>query len=134
MDHNNLAWMIQDVKGPFIGLINLKKLSLADNSISYIKKEGFYGLDNLNELNLLQNNILEIQEEALKYMPNLTYMYLNSSSLMCDCSLSWLKQPNVFEHLPFDVINVFCGFPEKNRGKRLEEVPLSDFVCRKYFW
>lgn len=132
MDHNYLSWLIEDAKETFIGLRNLKKLSLANNKILFIKKEAFTGLDNLDELNLLQNNVLEIQDEAFKFMPNLVYLYLNSSSLVCDCSMAWLKQPNIFEELPFDFINAFCGFPEKNKGKNLKEVPLSDFVCRKY--
>ncbi|KAL4125958.1 hypothetical protein QTP88_010193 [Uroleucon formosanum] len=129
MDHNYLSWLIEDAKETFIGLRNLKKLSLANNKILFIKKEAFTGLDNLDELNLLQNNVLEIQDEAFKFMPNLVYLYLNSSSLVCDCSMAWLKQPNIFEELPFDFINAFCGFPEKNKGKNLKEVPLSDFVC-----
>lgn len=129
MDHNYLSWLIEDAKETFIGLRNLKKLSLANNKILFIKKEAFTGLDNLDELNLLQNNVLEIQDEAFKFMPKLVYLYLNSSSLVCDCSMAWLKQPNVFENLPFDFINAFCGFPEKNKGKNLKEVSLKDFVC-----
>lgn len=134
MDHNHLSWMIEDAKEPFKSLKNLKKLSLVNNKILYIKKEAFCGLGNLDELNLLQNNVLEIQEEALKCMPNLVYLYLNTTSLVCDCSLSWVKQPNIVEHLPFDFINVLCGFPEKNRGKSLDEIPLTDFLCRKFFF
>ncbi|XP_025208632.1 leucine-rich repeats and immunoglobulin-like domains protein 3 isoform X2 [Melanaphis sacchari] len=129
MDHNYLSWLIEDAKETFIGLRNLKKLSLANNKILFIKKEAFSGLDNLDELNLLQNNVLEIQDEAFKYMPNLEYLYLNSSSLVCDCSMSWLKQPNIFEDLPFDYINAFCGFPEKNKGKNLKEISFTDFSC-----
>lgn len=132
MDHNYLAWMIEDAKEPFNGLTNLKQLSLADNRILYIKKEAFFGLDNLDELNLLQNNVLEIQEEAFKFMPNLVHLYLNSSSLVCDRSLSWLKQPNIYERLPFNYINVMCGFPEKNKGKSLEEISMTDFLWRKF--
>ncbi|KAF0763529.1 leucine-rich repeats and immunoglobulin-like domains protein 3 [Aphis craccivora] len=129
MDHNYLSWLIEDAKETFIGLRNLKKLSLANNKILFIKKEAFSGLDNLDELNLLQNNVLEIQDEAFKYMPNLEYLYLNSSSLVCDCSMSWLKQSNIFESLPFDYINAFCGFPEKNKGKNLKDISLTDFSC-----
>lgn len=132
MDHNFLAWIIEDVKGPFNGLSNLKKLSLADNNILYIKKEAFCGLDELEELNLLQNNILEIQEDAFKCVPNLNYLYLNSTSLVCDCSLAWIKEPSVYDNLPFDFINVSCSFPEKNKGKNLDDLSESDFVCRKY--
>lgn len=132
MDHNFLPWIIEDTKGHFNGLTNLKKLSLADNNILYIKKEAFCGLNELNELNLLQNNILEIQEDAFKWMPNLNFLYLNSSSVVCDCSLSWIKQPNVYENLPFDFINVSCGFPEKNKGKSLDDISELDFVCCKY--
>uniref|UniRef100_A0A2S2QU68 Leucine-rich repeats and immunoglobulin-like domains protein 1 n=1 Tax=Sipha flava TaxID=143950 RepID=A0A2S2QU68_9HEMI len=129
MDDNSLAWLIEDAREPFNGLKNLKLLSLMNNKISFIKKEAFLGLDNLKELNLLQNNVLEIQEEAFKCMPELVNLYLNSSSLVCDCSLSWLKEPENFLNLPFDRINTFCGFPEKNRGKSLEDVPIEDFSC-----
>lgn len=125
--------MIEDAKGPFNGLANLKKLSLANNKVLYIKKEAFNGLDNLDELNLLQNNVIEIQEGAFKCMPNLVNLYLNSSSLVCDCSLLWLQQPSIIENVPFNFINVFCGFPEKYKGKNLKEVPISDFLCRKYY-
>lgn len=132
MDHNHLAWMVEDAKGPFNGLSNLKKLSLTSNKILYIKKEAFDGLDNLDELNLLENNVIEIQEGAFKCMPNLVYLYLNTSSLVCDCSLSWLQQPSVIEHLPFNFVNVVCGFPEMYKGKSLRELPISEFLCSKY--
>jgi len=131
MDFNHLAWMIEDAKEPFVGLTNLAKLSLVNNSIMYIKKESFDGLDNLDELNLLENDILEIEEEAFNSMPNLVYLYLNSSSLVCDCSLSWIKEQKIIEQLPFDFVNLACGFPEKNRGKGLNEVAKEDFVCCK---
>lgn len=124
--------MIEDAKEYFNGLTYLKKLSLINNKILYIQNEAFYGLENLDELNLLQNNILEIQEEAFKCMPNLVYLYLNSSSLVCDCSMAWLKQPKVFENQPFKFINLICGFPKKNEGKHLDEVPLTDFTCSMY--
>lgn len=124
--------MIEDKVDLFNGLKNLKKLSLANNKILYIKKEAFYGLDNLEDLNLLQNSILEIQEEVLKCMPNLDRLYLNSTSLVCDCSLSWIKESTIFEHLPINYIDMICGFPEKNRGKSVDDVPLNDFLCRKY--
>lgn len=110
----------------------MKKLSLADNKILFIRKEAFYGLDNLNELNLLENDVLEIQEEAFKYMPNLMNLYLNSSSLVCDCSLSWLKKPEIYENLPFQFITAICGFPENSKGKNIDDVPITDFLCRKY--
>lgn len=121
--------MIEDAKESFDGLTNLKKLSLVNNKILYIKNEAFYGLENLNELNMLQNNIVEIQENGFKFMPNLVYLYLNSSSLVCDCSLSWLKQRNIFENL-FNVINLICGFPKQNEGKSVEDLSLTDFTCR----
>lgn len=124
--------MIEDSKESFNGLTNLKKLSLVNNSILYIKKEAFYGLDNLDELNMLQNNIVEIQENAFKFMPNLVYLYLNSSSLVCDCSLSWFKQPNIFENAPFNFINLICGFPKPTEGKHLEDLSITDFKCSMY--
>ncbi|VVC33168.1 Hypothetical protein CINCED_3A007379 [Cinara cedri] len=131
MDHNILAWLIEDAKGSFNGLTNLKKLSLADTNILYIKKEAFCGLDNLEELNLMQNSIQEIQEDAFKCMPNLDVLYLNSSSLVCDCSLSWIKQPKVYENLPLDFTNISCGFPDQNKGKNLDQISESDFLCVK---
>ncbi|XP_050530009.1 leucine-rich repeats and immunoglobulin-like domains protein 3 [Daktulosphaira vitifoliae] len=129
MDNNHLAWMVEDVRGPFNGLKYLKKLSLAANNILYIKKDAFYGLENLIELNLLHNNIVEIQESSFKYLPRLVYLYLNTSSLVCDCSLLWLKQPSINEPLSINFINAFCGFPEKNKGKSLGQIPVTDFLC-----
>lgn len=131
MDNNLLAWMIEDAREPFIGLQNLKVLSLVNNNILYLKKEAFNGLGNLDQLNLLENKILEIEEESFDSMPNLVFLYLNSSSLVCDCSLSWIKLPYVFEKLPFDFINVKCGFPEQNKGKTLNNVSMADFLCCK---
>lgn len=131
MDNNQLAWMIEDAKEPFIGLTNLTKLSLVNNNILYIKNNSFDGLDDLDELNLLENNILEIEEDAFNNVPNLVNLYLNSSSLVCDCSLAWIKKENVIEDLPFDFVNVACGFPEKNKGKKLDELSEEDFVCCK---
>ncbi|XP_050425789.1 leucine-rich repeats and immunoglobulin-like domains protein 3 [Adelges cooleyi] len=127
MDRNHLAWMIEDAKGPFNGLKHLKKLSLADNKILYIRKDAFYGLENLDELNLLRNNIVEMQEGSFRYMPRLVYLYLNTSSLVCDSSLAWLKEPIVNGPLSLNFINAYCGFPEVNRGKSIEQVPAADF-------
>lgn len=124
--------MIEDKVDPFNGLTKLKKLSLVNNKILYIKKDVFNGLTNLEDLNLLENNILEIQEEVLKCMPNLDRLLINSTSLICDCSLSWIKESNIFEHLPFNLISMVCDYPEKNRGKSIDDVPLKDFSCCKY--
>lgn len=131
MDNNHLAWIVEDAKEPFLGLGNLIKLSLANNNILHIKKESFNGLENLDELNLLENNISEIEEESFNSMPNLVYLYLNSSSLACDCSLAWMKEPSIFEQLPFDFVNIVCGSPEKNKGKSLDDLFISDFLCCK---
>ena len=56
----------------------------------------------------------------------------NTSSLFCDCSLSWLPmwlRENNFEH---DVI-AKCAHPEVLKGRSIFTVDSSDFKCGTFY-
>lgn len=130
LSNNDISWTIEDMDGAFTGLVKLKRLGLNSNRIKSISKRAFSGLDQLHKLHLADNNISSIQSNAFSPLTDLVELTINSSSLLCDCQLSWLTgwiRESGFQN------NVLlqCSHPEHLKGKSIFQVPLQDFVCSK---
>lgn len=118
------------MQGAFTGLKRLTKLGLAGNLITSISEKAFDGLDNLLELDLSGNAIRTIHSNALSMMPQLRVFMLNTSSLLCDCSLRWF--PLWLAETRIKVDNVVCAYPEHLKGRPITEISHDDFLCCKY--
>ncbi|XP_072408027.1 leucine-rich repeats and immunoglobulin-like domains protein 3 isoform X1 [Chiloscyllium punctatum] len=126
--NNEISWTIEDMNGAFSELSKLKKLGLQGNRIRSITRKAFSGLDALEYLDLSNNAIMSVQSNTFSQMKKLHELYLNTTSLLCDCQLKWLHQwvtDNGFQ--PF--INASCAHPQWLKGKSIFATKPEDFVC-----
>uniref|UniRef100_A0A8C6YAT6 Leucine rich repeats and immunoglobulin like domains 3 n=1 Tax=Naja naja TaxID=35670 RepID=A0A8C6YAT6_NAJNA len=111
LKNNEISWTIEDMNGAFSGLDKLRRL-LQGNRIRSITKKAFSGLDALEYLDLSNNAIMSIQGNTFLQMKNLKELYINTSSLLCDCQLKWLPEwliDNKFQTF----VNATCAHPQK---------------------
>lgn len=128
LGQNKISWLIEDTSGVFIGLRKLQKLSLASNEITSINQKAFYGLTSLSELDLTANHIKTIQENAFINLP-LHILLMNTSSLICDCSLAWFQVWLVNNRILLP--ESYCTYPELLKGKNFTSIPVQGFLCSK---
>ncbi|KFM73600.1 Leucine-rich repeats and immunoglobulin-like domains protein 3, partial [Stegodyphus mimosarum] len=123
LKNNEVSWTIEDTGKIFAGLVRLKYLGLSNNKIKAIVKRAFTGLSKLETLNMTDNDITTIEEYAFDEMIHLQELYLNTTSLLCDCHLAWMT-------ISFQYgVHAKCGFPEKLRGESVFEVSPSEMLC-----
>ncbi|XP_066906291.1 leucine-rich repeats and immunoglobulin-like domains protein 3 [Halyomorpha halys] len=126
LSNNKISWIVEDTSGVFFGLKELQKLALGSNEITSINQKAFYGLNSLNELDLRGNHIKTIQENVFANM-NLHSLMMNSSSLICDCSLSWFQV--WLSKSSISLVDSFCEYPEILKEKSFASVPAQGFLC-----
>lgn len=132
LNNNKISWTIEDMQGAFVGLQRLTTLELANNVITSISENAFVGLNSLTNLDLSSNAINTIHKNALSAMPKLEVLSLNTSSLICDCSLGWFPLWLLQAHVVLD--NIFCAYPNRLKGKLIAKIQQEDFVCCKYIF
>ncbi|KAF7246498.1 Leucine-rich repeats and immunoglobulin-like domains protein 3 [Varanus komodoensis] len=126
---NNKVSYIADCA--FRGLSSLQTLDLKNNEISWTIEDmngAFSGLDKLRWLDLSNNAIMSVQGNTFSQMKKLKELYLNTSSLLCDCQLKWLPEwlvDNNFETF----VNATCAHPQILKGRSVFAVSLDGFVC-----
>ncbi|KAJ6653628.1 hypothetical protein lerEdw1_009004 [Lerista edwardsae] len=126
LKNNEISWTIEDMNGAFSGLDKLRLLQ--GNRIRSITKKAFSGLDALEHLDLSNNAIMSVQGNTFSQMKKLKELYLNTSSLLCDCQLKWLPQWLVDNNFQ-TFINATCAHPQILKGRNIFAVSLEDFVC-----
>ncbi|WAR25980.1 LRIG3-like protein [Mya arenaria] len=132
LNNNRISSTIEDLKGVFTGLVSLKILSLENNRIKTITKQAFMGLDQLEQLLLNSNNITTIQGNAFEPLPLLRQLSFNTTSLFCDCQLSWVPiwlRDNNFERS----VIAKCGHPQHLNGRSIFTVDSSEYKCDGQF-
>ncbi|XP_022080958.1 leucine-rich repeats and immunoglobulin-like domains protein 3 [Acanthaster planci] len=128
LSNNRISWSLEDMPGAFEGLISLRHLNLANNRIRSIAKRAFDGIEGIRELDLRNNNITSIQVNAFNHMQHLSQLLINSSTLFCDCQLSWF--PGWVDTAGYrDTIDGTCSHPPPLRGKNVFNVAPSLFIC-----
>lgn len=125
--------MVENTNGAFSPLKRLTKLSLAGNKIFHISKDAFSGLINVNELDLSNNAIASIEEKAFSYMSQLKELLLNTSSLICDCSMKWLPSWLNDTTIYVKSQNLTCIHPPKLKKKRVQYISPEEFICSKLY-
>ncbi|XP_066997340.2 leucine-rich repeats and immunoglobulin-like domains protein 3 isoform X2 [Anabrus simplex] len=130
LNNNKISWTIEDMNGAFLGLSHLMKFGLASNQIKTLNKKAFIGLEKMKTLDLTNNNITSVQDNAFAPMPHLTELFLNTTSLLCDCSLKWF--PSWLNRTTFSTLIAVCSYPDWLKGKSVLEVPLANFTCDEF--
>nr|XP_006815649.1 PREDICTED: leucine-rich repeats and immunoglobulin-like domains 2 isoform X2 [Saccoglossus kowalevskii] len=128
MNHNDISWTVEDTTGAFLGLEALHRLSLASNKIMSIHKRAFTGLSGLEVLDLSDNMLTSIEEDSFVNMQNLKELRINSTSLVCDCELKWIRnwiRSNGYENS----IDLKCSHPQRLKGQSILNVEGQKFIC-----
>ncbi|XP_045445540.1 leucine-rich repeats and immunoglobulin-like domains protein 3 [Melitaea cinxia] len=115
LNNNKISWTVEDMSGPFSKLQNLIIFNLSANHIKSISSRAFEGLSNVVELDLRANNITSIQHHAFDSLSKLRKLYLNSTSLLCDCNLLWMVKW-IRDKVEHKHVTATCAYPAEVRG------------------
>lgn len=128
--YNQLRWSVEDNSGAFSRLDSLQTLSLASNGIETVHVETFVSLVALRSLDLRGNQLRTLPRNPFSGLKHLTSVQLNTSSLVCDCHLSWLPAwlSSVLFNSSSSMI-VSCSYPPSLRDRPVSSLSSSDFSC-----
>ncbi|XP_054161051.1 leucine-rich repeats and immunoglobulin-like domains protein 3 [Oppia nitens] len=136
LNHNQISWTIEDSSGSFIGLEKLRNLGLAFNFIKSITKRTFSGLTNLEIVDLSHNPIASIQDQSFQWFQNLQEMRLNTTDLVCDCTLKWLPiwlaNSQIAKQHRMTATEAKCKHPERLINQSLIDANSDEFICQDY--
>ncbi|KAG7155884.1 Leucine-rich repeats and immunoglobulin-like domains protein 3-like 1 [Homarus americanus] len=130
LSQNQLRWSVEDNSGAFSRLDNLKSLSLAYNGIETVHVETFVPLMSLASLDLRGNQLRTLPNNPFARLKHLTSVHLNTSSLVCDCHLSWL--PGWLSAVTFNASSsmiISCNYPTSLRDRPVSSLLSTDFSC-----
>ncbi|XP_028302210.1 leucine-rich repeats and immunoglobulin-like domains protein 2 [Gouania willdenowi] len=128
--NNEISWAIEDSIGLFDGMKKLNTLILQQNKIKSITKKAFDGLEELEHLDLSKNDIMSIDPEAMSHM-KLKAFVLNTSSLLCDCHMSWLGSW-MKENRFLQSVSAVCAHPPPLLGHNVLSISPEQFVCNDF--
>lgn len=129
LSYNHISWIVENPHGAFARLQELTNLLLAGNDIFHISKDAFTGLDNVIQIDLSNNTIASIEDNPFKNLHKLKELLINSSSLICDCSLKWLSSWLIDYSVQIKSGNLSCVHPANLKKKPVRSIPSKDFVC-----
>ncbi|XP_050730735.1 leucine-rich repeats and immunoglobulin-like domains protein 2 [Eriocheir sinensis] len=135
LGHNGLRWSVEDNSGVFTSLTQLKSLSLAHNNIETIHVETLKPLVSLTSLDLMGNQLRTLPHNPFSGLIHLSSVALNTSSLVCDCHLSWLPSwlasitGNTSASSGKSSSTVECGYPPALQGRRVASLMGTEFSC-----
>ncbi|GMR47266.1 hypothetical protein PMAYCL1PPCAC_17461, partial [Pristionchus mayeri] len=125
---NHLAAIIEDSALLQGTLPNLTRLNFANNSLRQIPARAFRRFSSLTSLDLRDNEVTSIAEFAFEPL-KLKQLFLNTSSLLCDCSLSWFAPWVVSSSLPRSSIRTLCSFPDQLAELDLIAIDTGNLTC-----
>lgn len=108
---------------------SLLKFHLASNNIKSINKNAFTELKSISTLDLRGNNITTIQSGALSAVPNLRQLYLNTTTMLCNCDLQGFVQWIQDNRFIASQITAICDYPVRLHGKSLVDLSVSNLSC-----
>ncbi|GMT21940.1 hypothetical protein PFISCL1PPCAC_13237 [Pristionchus fissidentatus] len=125
---NALAAIIEDSALLQGTLPNLTRLSFANNSLRQIPARAFQRFSSLTVLDLRENEVTTIAEMAFEPL-KLKQLLLNTSSLLCDCSLAWFAPWLVSSGLPRVSVRTLCSFPEPLAELDVVAIDTGNLTC-----
>lgn len=123
LKNNEVSWIIEGTGKVFSGLVRLKYLGLANNKIKSVVRMAFTGMPRLETLNLTHNDITTIEKNAFDDLKLLHELYLNTSSLLCDCNSAWISKEFHYK------IHAVCSYPERFQGLSVFEISHTEMLC-----
>uniref|UniRef100_A0A8B9HPV4 Leucine-rich repeats and immunoglobulin-like domains 2 n=1 Tax=Astyanax mexicanus TaxID=7994 RepID=A0A8B9HPV4_ASTMX len=118
----------------FTGLGLLQTLNVGENRLTHLGEGVFSGLANVHTLDIRNNDIsLAIEDSVGMFvgMKKLNTLDLNTSSLLCDCQLTWLSRWLTNSHFQQSCAAV-CAHPAPLAGRSIFNVRPEEFVCNDF--
>uniref|UniRef100_A0A8C5HKU7 Ig-like domain-containing protein n=1 Tax=Gouania willdenowi TaxID=441366 RepID=A0A8C5HKU7_GOUWI len=131
LSHNHLTRLEETA---FIGLSLLESLNLGENSISHLGEGLFSSLASLRTLDFRNNEISWAIEDSIGLfdgMKKLNTLVLNTSSLLCDCHMSWLGSW-MKENRFLQSVSAVCAHPPPLLGHNVLSISPEQFVCNDF--
>ncbi|XP_063845133.1 leucine-rich repeats and immunoglobulin-like domains protein 3 [Scylla paramamosain] len=131
LSYNDLRWSVEDNSEVFSSLVHLESLSLAHNNIETIHVETFRPMVSLASLDLKGNQLRTLPHNPFLGLEHLSSVALNTSSLVCDCHLSWLPSwlAYINNSSTAPPSTVECKYPPSLKGRRVTSLKGMDFSC-----
>ncbi|VDN55885.1 unnamed protein product [Dracunculus medinensis] len=129
LSDNGLAVCVED--GSIFGntsLPSIHTLKFASNRIRTVPSRAFENFPDLQSLDLTDNPIASIQEGAFESV-HLKNLYINTSSLVCDCELRWFPKWLSSSGLDRSTISTVCLHPTFLQGIDITMVDVSNLTC-----
>ncbi|CAJ0928796.1 unnamed protein product, partial [Mesorhabditis belari] len=130
LSSNNLAVCVED--GAFLyntSLPFLKELRFTNNNLKLIPARAFERFPALEALDLRENPIATIYKGAFEPLA-LKILYLNTTSLLCDCKLDWWTQWLLVQsQLNRSMIETKCSHPSPLTGIDVTVIDIANLTC-----
>ncbi|KAF8372766.1 sma-10 [Pristionchus pacificus] len=128
LSNNHLAAIIEDSALLQGTLPNLTRLNFANNSLRQIPARAFQRFSSLTVLDLRENEVTTIAELAFEPL-KLKQLFLNTSSLLCDCSLSWFAPWLVSTAIRRSSIHMHCSYPDPLAELDVIAIDTGNLTC-----
>lgn len=129
LSSNTLAVCVEDGAVLYnTSLPFLKSLKFTSNQLRAIPKRAFARFPALVELDLSDNPIATIDSEAFEPL-KLQSLKLNTSSILCDCQISWFGVWLYESMLPREQINTKCSHPPQLKNLDVLAVDAGNLTC-----
>ncbi|KAJ8380136.1 hypothetical protein SKAU_G00009140 [Synaphobranchus kaupii] len=106
------------------GLVNLDRLLLHQNKVTFVQQRAFHDLGKLTTLFLFYNNLTILTGETMDSLVSLQYLRLNGNQWICDCRARTLWE--WFKRFKGSSSELECHVPVSLAGKDLARLKSSE--------
>ncbi|VIO87850.1 Uncharacterized protein BM_BM5894 [Brugia malayi] len=126
---NGLAMCVEDESVlANTSLPTLRTLKFTSNRVRTIPARAFENFPALQNLDLTDNPIAGVQNGAFEYL-HLRRLFINTSSLVCDCELKWFSHWLFSSKLDRKTITMLCSYPVALRGIDVAVIDDANLTC-----
>ncbi|KAK6111528.1 Leucine rich repeat family protein [Brugia pahangi] len=126
---NGLAMCVEDESVlANTSLPTLRTLKFTSNRVRIIPARAFENFPALQNLDLTDNPIAGVQNGAFEYL-HLRRLFINTSSLVCDCELKWFSHWLFSSKLDRKTITMLCSYPVALRGIDVAVIDDANLTC-----
>ncbi|MCP9265422.1 Leucine-rich repeats and immunoglobulin-like domains protein 3 [Dirofilaria immitis] len=126
---NGLAMCVEDESVlANTSLPTLQTLKFASNRVRTIPARAFENFPALQNLDLTDNPIASVQNGAFESL-HLKRLFINTSSLVCDCELKWFSRWLFLSKLDRKTVIMLCSYPIALRGVDVAVIDDTNLTC-----
>lgn len=133
LSFNNLRWTVEDGGDYYVGLDKLQSLDLSHNNIEAVQFQSLAPLTGLLKLDLRGNDIRTLHDNPFRNLLSTpgesSVLLLNTSSMVCDCHLSWLSEWLESTSIDLSGVHATCKYPPSEAGVAIHNIAKLDLPC-----